>query len=137
MLGECSRRIEDHTRKPGKRATAYSPRRVREPWVCAAPILKPAEWATASCRIVWERLTALEVSVARYAGLSSYRLVPRARGLALGYMPSPAMRACSPNRCWTSPLAIHSGLRLPKTLVPLFQQLNTWAVVDSSGQNDP
>ncbi|MFY9570500.1 MAG: hypothetical protein WAV20_03745, partial [Blastocatellia bacterium] len=39
--------------------------------------------------VVWKLLAALEVSVARYAGLYSYRYVPRARGLALGYMPSP------------------------------------------------
>jgi len=34
-------------------------------------------------------------------------------------------------------ILFHSRLRLPKTLVSLFQQLYTWAVVNSSGQYDP
>ena len=85
--------LDEHKGKPTQWAAACSRGRVREPWEPTRTVRKPAQRATACSESAsrgednWPRPSA----VARCAGLRALsRCVPRARGLALGYMLSPA-----------------------------------------------
>ena len=65
------------------------------PGVCNTTRGKPAQRATARSAM-WSRNNRVQSSLCRpLRGLApSHRCIPRARGLALGYMLSPAARAC-------------------------------------------
>jgi len=82
--------------EPAWRATAFSPGRVREPWVIASP-LQPSRSDRKQARVAGDSILRAIVLTPKRAcshplrglRMSKGTILPRLRGLALGYTPSP------------------------------------------------
>jgi hypothetical protein len=100
----AAKSIKDPVRKPAQRATAFSPGRVREPLgtqrrYAATPRARAAGDSIRDT-LRWQDVFNRRRAIARCAGSGARSLLlPRPRGLALGYTLAPAARARARDRC--------------------------------------